>query len=258
MNKVFGFVSVLMITTILSAKTWAVESVVQTGNCGTNCTWSVVDEFDDQGNKINQTIRISPTDSSKSGTMKEYDRTQYQGEYRTTAPWRSYWGSITNVVVEEGMTNVSGRAFMGLTEVKSATIADTVTKLGDQSFNRMSKLEAVNIPNSVTFIDYSVFGLDHKLTSLIIPDSVTRLNENSIAVLNNLSSLDLPDNPSLYIDTNVFFNNPKLLESSITCGGETCSQEMQNKLKNVVTRDGVHPFNDDSFATVTHKRELTE
>ena len=61
---------------------------------------------------------------------------------------------------------------------------------------------------------------------------MTRINENALAGLDNLTSLDLPDNPSLYIDTNAIFNNPKLLEKSITCGGETCSQEMQNKLKN--------------------------
>ncbi len=67
------------------------------------------------------------------------------------APWRSYSGNITSVVIGEDVTAVGDYAFYGLQKVTKVTIPSTVVSLGCYSFQACSKLVEVRWNGTQSF-----------------------------------------------------------------------------------------------------------
>ncbi|MBO4914398.1 MAG: leucine-rich repeat protein [Oscillospiraceae bacterium] len=134
---------------------------VASGTCGgegdgTNLTWTL----DDAGK-----LTISGT-----GAMKEFSH--YVG-----SPWYPYRSSITEAVIESGVTSIGSFAFRDCSSLVSVTIPLGVTGVGDESFYRCSSLESVTIPVSVTVIRCYAFRDCESLESVTIPASVTEIQD---------------------------------------------------------------------------------
>ncbi len=166
MNKKFIFV--LMMTTVLSANLRA-----ESWSCGTDCTANLVDG----------TLTISGK-----GEMTNYD-----GSYTGSAPWADSIGSITSIVVEEGITSIGDTAFYAANNLTSLTIPNSVKSIGENAFRYAGSLTSLTIPNSVKSIGEHAFDNATSLTSLTIPNSVTSIGTEAFSNATSLTSLTIPD-----------------------------------------------------------------
>ncbi|MBE6681006.1 MAG: hypothetical protein E7600_01800 [Ruminococcaceae bacterium] len=152
-------------------------TVVDSGTCGDNLTWT----FDDIG-----TLTISGT-----GDMYNWRFEDAEPEY--DAPWYRYRETIDNVIVEAGVTSIGNQAFSCFRLVlyyesiggplTSISIPDTVVKIGERAFEHCSSLESIVIPNSVTSIGNRAFNCCTSLKEIFIPASVTSLGRQVIGGL---------------------------------------------------------------------------
>ncbi|MCD8391129.1 MAG: leucine-rich repeat protein, partial [Firmicutes bacterium] len=126
---------------------------VESGTCGDNVTWV----FDDG------TLTISG-----SGDMENYTP-------MASVPTWGWLGTITDVIVENGVTSIGEGAFYGCDSLTNIEIPSSVTNIGVGAFYDCNKLTSINIPNGVTSIRNSTFQGCGSLTSIEIPNSVTSI-----------------------------------------------------------------------------------
>ena len=127
------------------------------------------------------TLTISGT-----GNMESY----YWDNY---APWYSQRESIKNVVIENGVTNISYYAFYDCNVLTSVTIPNSVTSIEDYAFNECSALTSITIPNSVTYIGCGAFYNCCSLTSIAIPNTVIHIQPETFSGCTSLTSIDIPN-----------------------------------------------------------------
>ena len=118
----------LLLTTFVLMAVSGAWAQSASGACGDNLTWSL----------NNGTLTISGT-----GEMYSYGGTIY-------LPWYKYNESITNVVLENGVTTITGYAFMNYKSLVSIT-APSVTKMAINALSGCSSLSTINIPNLERF-----------------------------------------------------------------------------------------------------------
>jgi hypothetical protein len=102
-------------------------------------------------------------------------------DYNIIAPqWRRVADSITNVVIEPGVTYIGNRAFANQFHVlKSITIPNTVTEIGWGVFEEGASLKSITIPESVTKIGAATFPGAHSGWGYLMwegMDSIISLN----------------------------------------------------------------------------------
>lgn len=121
---------------------------IENGNkCGDNATWS----FDE----ATGTLTISGT-----GDMYDYNNI-YGGEVVGTAPfapWIDFIDSIKRIVIEDGITYISG-GFLGCKNANELIIPESVTSVDVMAFRGCLSLKNVTIPKSLTSIGQDAFGL---------------------------------------------------------------------------------------------------
>ena len=164
--------SAILVVSCLSMITVSATSVVDSGTCGENLTWTL----DSEG-----TFTISGT-----GKMNNY---YYYGD----VPWYMGESDIKAVNVEEGVTSIGDYAFSYCSSLTSVEIPDSVTSIGDCAFCACSSLTSVSIGNSVTSIGVCAFFACSSLTSIEIPDSVTSIGDSAFDNCSSLTSIEIPD-----------------------------------------------------------------
>ena len=175
-NKLFTLLFlVLSVSVVLSfgvCDKAEAASVVLSGNCGTNVTYTL----DSDG-----LLTISG-----SGAMKDYSSS-------SKAPWYSNRTSIKTVDISDSVTSIGYDAFYDCNSLTSVTIPDSVTSIGYRAFYGCSSLTSVTIPDSVTsIVDYAFYGCS-SLTSVTIPDSVTSIGYMAFYDCSSLTSVTIGD-----------------------------------------------------------------
>ncbi len=141
-KRVISMLLVLcVVLTWLPSTASAEESVVASGSCGDNLTWTL----DSAG-----TLTISGI-----GEM-------------TDAPWTDMKSEIKTVVVEAGVTSIGSYAFFNCSNLTSAAISDSVTTIGQSAFEGCSSLASFTVPSSVTCIMGNAFTNCDTLTTITI------------------------------------------------------------------------------------------
>ena len=120
------------------------------GICGENLTWSL------SGNGV---LIISGV-----GDMPD-----------NPYPWDDYKGSITEVVIESGITTIGNSAFYECRNLKNVTIPSSVTSIKPFAFGSCSNLTSITIPLSVENIGASAFYNCKGLEQVIILSALTDL-----------------------------------------------------------------------------------
>lgn len=120
------------------------------GICGENLTWSF----------SNGTLTIKGT-----GTMTEYGR--------NNRPWEDFVGSITKVVIQNGVTTISPYAFYKCADLQSVTIPQSVQTIGRIAFAECAELGSIVLPSKVTTIPYACFANCRGLQVVTMPGVTT-------------------------------------------------------------------------------------
>lgn len=93
--------------------------------------------------------------------------------------WSKYSSQIKKIIINDGITSISPRAFKDFKNLNSISIPTSVTKIYESAFENCSSLINIDIPTSVTDIGHNAFKntpwLDEKLS------------ENPLVIVNNLS-----------------------------------------------------------------------
>ena len=201
--------AVLLFGTILSSNVFAVDT---NGTCGTNCSWKIE----------NDVLTVYPTVAGQQVVMDNYsgvltgeEESVYKA--RTGAPWGESYQTIKEVVIGDGITTVSERAFQGLRNVDSVSMPDSLTTISKLAFDRMPNLTSVDIPNSVTTIGQSAFQLATGLENITMSNSLTTIGENAFSGASSLTELTLPDSLTS-IGRNAFYNASSLTSVTIPEG----------------------------------------
>ncbi len=170
MKKILSLLLVfVMIVSMLPVTTHAAGSVVDSGKCGENATYT----WDGYG-----TLTIS-------GTGPMYDCNW------TNRPWYQYHTSIARLIVEEGITNIASSAFYNCSSLSEFQIADTVTHIGDSAFQNC-QLGSITLPKHLDSIGRAAFAGCSSLESIMIPDGVTSIGFNAFQDCTALKSVELP------------------------------------------------------------------
>ena len=100
---------------------------------------------------------------------------------------------VKDLVIPDGLTSISDRAFEGCSGLTSVTIGNSVNTIGDNAFSGCSGLTSVTIPSSVKSIDRYAFNGCSSLTSIIIPNSVTSIDGYTFMGCTSLTSVTIPN-----------------------------------------------------------------
>jgi len=105
-----------------------------------------------------------------SGTGPMYD--QFYGA--------DVWGtSVTEAVVESGVTYVSEYAFKGVTRLQTLTLADTVTAMGQEAFQECTQVKSVNLGSGLESIGRKAFYECRELENIALPSSLKSIGEQA-------------------------------------------------------------------------------
>lgn len=146
MKRLISILLVLvMVCCLLPATAFAEE--VTSGTCGNHLTWTLE----------NQTLTISGY-----GPMTNFEI--------GTQPWS---GTITSIVIEDGVTRIGNYAFYYMQNVTNVSIPDSVTVIGMHAFGYCNRLTKLTIPETVVTIEPYAFEYCSALSTIAIPASVT-------------------------------------------------------------------------------------
>ncbi len=135
MKKALAIVLALLLT-VCVLPTGIVASAENTSGITGDCTWTLKDGI------------LTISGNGKMG---------YYAHWDFYSPWYGDT-SITNVIIEDGVTNIGSAAFYGCAGLTSIYIPDSVTSIGSSAFWACKGLTSITIPNSVTSIEESAFG----------------------------------------------------------------------------------------------------
>jgi uncharacterized protein (TIGR02145 family) len=200
-------VAVAMLVGSVSAQTW---------NCG------------QYGDNVTATKNGGTLTISGRGAMKDYD-----GKALESRPWHESRGTISKIVINDGVATIGAYAFYEFVEITSIPIPNSITSIGQYAIggcvNMMSidvasgnsqyssengvlfskdkttliyyprsKQGAYSIPNGVVNIGDATFGSSafsgsKKLTSITIPNSVRSITNSAFNQCNALTSVNFGD-----------------------------------------------------------------
>ena len=118
-----------------------------------------------------------------SGAMGNYT-------YNSTLPWGT---SITEVVIENGVTNVGNFAFYFCKSLTSTVLPNGVTSIGNYSFSGCNSLKSITIPNSIKSFGDGAFSSCSSLPGIIIPDGVTFIGAEAFYHCSKIKDITIPD-----------------------------------------------------------------
>jgi len=114
-------------------------------------------------------------------------------------PWDSDRGSITTIIIQNGVSAIGSEAFASCANLTSVTIPESVTSIHSYSFIQSTKLASITIPKFVTTVGQNAFGYCSGLTEITVmnPTPPTIGKQEGITLSN--VTLNVPEgSESLY------------------------------------------------------------
>ncbi len=223
-------------------------SATSSGTCGANLTWNLSNDG---------VLTISGT-----GAM-----TDYYG-YSTKVPWYSSRSLIKTIVVNNGVTKISGHAFTYCENLISVTIPNSVIGIGQGAFYGCDMIRSAGPIGSdcdyefgwINEIPSYAFWDCTCLTSIIIPESITSIGKGIIegtAYYNNEKNWE---NNSLYLGNHLLrvkdvFEDYKIKNGTNCIAGSAfvgCES-----LKSITIPNTVKCIGDDAFNYCTSLTSVT-
>ena len=127
---------------------------------------------------------------------------------------------IEKIIIDEGVTYVSGGSFDGCTAVREVYISKTVSEIGDEFFSSFDSLERIDVdPESPYFCSVDGVLYSKDMTRIVkypsasfaqtfeLPETVTAIGYKAFCGAFALEYVDLPEGIT-YIGENAFFGTP--------------------------------------------------
>ena len=145
-----------------------IEAVASDGEASATCQWDVkvfpadVADYDElPGSGLVWSVTGTTLTISGNGPIPDYAGAE--------PPYQAYAGTITKIVVEEGVTQVGDNAFQGFQGVTLVSLPETLVSVGIGAFADCASLDNVVIPNSVAEIGEGAFSGCDSLEMLYLP-----------------------------------------------------------------------------------------
>lgn len=205
-----------------SDSTIGVLSVIESGSCGDNATWTFYNDGRFVVSGVGETY----------GYNSSSDR-----------PWNEYCAQVTSLEIKEGISIIGGGMFAKFENVENIIIPHGVIEIKGSAFESCSTLKYITIPNSVTTIGDGAFCNVNNLVYILYAgtkiqwDSITKgslntsLNESKLCcnyqttylyqtIEKNGTVVFKPENGQLYNQAIINVNVPQATteeqEKSIT------------------------------------------
>lgn len=183
----------------------------QAKTCQTKAGYSYIDYQDRKlvfsyGNNTTGSITIPATVQNPSNSEN----------YSVVAVGNYGFNNLTEVQINEGISQIGEYAFMNSSSLTSVTIPTSVTAIGRNAFYNCTALKSVEIPGGLTTIEPYTFGYTG-LTSIIIPESVVSIGENAFNSCTSLAEVTIPSSV-LQIGKSSFAGCTKLTSLTIEEG----------------------------------------
>ena len=168
---------------------------------------------------------------------------------------------LADLVIPNGVTSISNRAFSRCASLTSITIPNSVTSIGDYAFEHCPGLTGkLVIPNGVNSIGASAFeGCSGLTGNLVIPNSVNSIGDKAFVGCAGLVSTSVDEGNSVYdsrdncnaiietaSNTLIFGCQTTIIPNSVTSIGsrafEDCSGLTSITIPNSVTSIGDYAF----------------
>ena len=126
------------------------------------------------------------------------------GESMNGCPWGI---NITDLIVEEGVTNIANSAFIDCKYLKNVSLPSTLRIIGHSSFDGCASLEKITIPEGVIELGSHSFMNCESLAEIHIPKSLTTIGVQSFDNCYSLMYISVDEsNPAYKAVEGVLFN----------------------------------------------------
>lgn len=102
-------------------------------------------------------------------------------------------GSLSTVVLPEGIISIGGSAFMQCFNLQSINLPSSLKRLGDGCFSDCERLKSIIIPESVEEIGYDAFSNCYVLETINIPEKI-RIIESFAFHQTGIKTITIPKN----------------------------------------------------------------
>ena len=237
-RKVLAIIMVVaMCFSMFSHTAFASATTVAEGTAGESVTWVLTDDG---------VLTISGT-----GAMN----TDWY-----SPPWKEYNESITEVVVEEGITKISDSAFCYAENLVKVSISSTVTYVTGYTFDGCKMLEEINVAEENTAyksIDGILFTEDEKTLVMYpankncdkytIPSSVTTIGKFAFEGNQGINTVIIPDTVTV-MENDVFtdsYVSTVIVGNGIDTIPQTCFS--YSRTDSIILSDSVKTINYAAF-----------
>lgn len=191
-----------------------------------------------------------------------------QGEmadwFTNTVPWKDYKnsGEITRVIIHEGVTSVSTKAFVSCESLEYAFIPSSMKDI--DGFTACSSLKSINLPEGLETIGIQAFCDCDSLKTVIIPSSVNSIGFGAFEWCDSLTEIKVKSNNAYFTDINgVLYNKDKtkiiqypkaktqtsyIIPSSVTTVGRDAFEECEN-LKSIILPEKLTSIEESAFSS---------
>ena len=119
--------------------------------------------------KRNGTLSISGT-----GPMPDYSTSETSRN--GIAPWRAWSENITEIIINQGVTEIGTYNFTSMVNVKKLSLPAGLITIRSNAFENCASLPALKLPDGLKTIEAEAFENCEALTELRVPESVTSLS----------------------------------------------------------------------------------
>lgn len=166
----------------------AEETVLASGTCGTNLTWTITEDPSVSWDVFKATpYKLTITGS---GAMQNYP----YNDAPTWYDYSNYAQTITTVSIGEGVTSIGNYAFQSSDCLMNLELPDSLKTIGNYAFQESNSLESVVIPDAVTSIGEYAFYNCKALESVTLGASVYSLANGVFKWCSSLKNVVMNDN----------------------------------------------------------------